>query len=248
MMTESAMQFDVIEFAKSIFRHILANGQTIRWVTQQPVLGGILQELQASGDWAIDVGCGGGTYAMELLAPRFERVVALDCEARFMRLTYARVRRKCLGHVHVVVASAEALPFRHKFANTLLCSEVLEHLTYDDRAVAEFARVLKPGIGLLVVSVPHPPEPFPNPEHVRPGYTEAEIRLLLEQAGFDIEKVKFCMYALTRFVMKIGGRIRLPLPLLFLSQIEHWLVQRGVVFSDPYDIVLAARSISQMEH
>jgi len=246
-MTEPAMQFEVIEFAKSIFRHILANGQTVRWVTQQPILEGVLQELQASGEWAIDVGCGGGTYAVELLAPRFERVVAVDYERWFAQLTYARVCRKHLDHVHVVVASAEALPFRHEFANTLLCSEVLEHLTYDDRAVAEFARVLKPEIGLLVVSVPHPPEPFPNPEHIRPGYTEAEIRLLLEQAGFDIEKVKFCMYALTRFVMRICGRARLPLPLLFLSQIEHWLVQRGVVFSDPYDIVLAARSTSPTE-
>ena len=54
-----------------------------------------------------------------------------------------------------VAAIATALPFRDGAFQSVLCSEVLQHLEDDDRAVAEIARVLKPdGAGVITVPVP----------------------------------------------------------------------------------------------
>jgi SAM-dependent methyltransferase len=138
-----------------------------------------------------------------------------------------------------LVASAEALPFKDGVADLLLCSQVLEHLSQDTLAVSEFARVIKP-TGKLVLSVPHPPEPFPNPEHIREGYTESQIRSLLEASGFSIEERKFCMFTFTRLVLKVCNFLHIPLPLLFLCHIEH-LLSKLIALTNPYCIVVSAR-------
>jgi len=231
--------FTITEFLKRVLRHVLANGQTVRWVTQKPVLA---EMISGSGrvHLAIDIGCGGGTYAIELLAPKADRIIAFDYRWRHAWLTRQRAQRKGLKRVHVLVASAEALPFKCAVADLLLCSEVLEHLSQDALAVSEFARVSKPTSGKLVLSVPYPPEPFPNPEHTREGYTEPDVRLLLETSGFAIEERKFCMFTLTRLVLKAYVFLHIPLPLLFLCYIEH-LLSRLIVLSNPYGMVVGAR-------
>ena len=231
--------FAITEFLKRVLHHILANGQTIRWVTQKPVLAEMISD-SGQVHLAMDIGCGGGTYAIELLAPKANRVIAFDYNWYHAWLTHQRAQRKGLKRVHVLVASAEALPFKGAVADLVLCSEVLEHLSQDALAVREFARVSKPTNGKLVLSVPYPPEPFPNPEHAREGYTEPEIRLLLETSGFVIEERKFCMFTLTRLVLKAYAFLRIPLPLLFLCQLEH-LLSRVIPFSNPYDMVVRAR-------
>lgn len=62
------------------------------------------------------------------------------------------------------------------------CTQVLEHLVEHERAAAELVRVLKPG-GHAIITVPHPPEPYPNDGHVREGYTEAELAALFTVHG-----------------------------------------------------------------
>jgi len=231
--------FTIKEFLKKISRRFLANGQTVRWVTQKPVLA----ELIRGSDQvhlALDIGCGGGTYTIELLAPKARRVIALDSNLYHAWLTRQRARREGLRRVHVLVASAEAMPIKSAIADLLLCSEVLEHLSQDALAISEFARVSKPNNGKLVLSVPYPPEPFPNPEHVREGYTEPEIRSLLETSEFTIEDRKFCMFALTRLVLKSSASLRMPLPLLFLCQMEH-LLSTVISLPNPCDMVVRAR-------
>jgi SAM-dependent methyltransferase len=229
----------ITEFLKGVLHHILANGQTVRWVTQEPILAEMIDD---SGEihLAVDIGCGGGIYAIELLAPKADRIIAFDYNWHHAWLTRERARREGLKRLHVLVASAEALPFKGDVADLLLCSEVLEHLSQDRLAVSEFARVIRPTNGKLVLSVPYPPEPFSNPEHAREGYTEPEIRLLLETSGFVIEERKFCMFTLTRLVLRAYAFLRIPLPLLFFCRIEH-LLSRVIPFSNPYDMVVRAR-------
>jgi SAM-dependent methyltransferase len=50
-------------------------------------------------------------------------------------------------------ATAEALPFADCVFDSVLCTEVLEHLRHPQTAIREMTRVLKPG-GHLIVSVP----------------------------------------------------------------------------------------------
>lgn len=79
----------------------------------------------------------------------------------------------------------------------IICYEVLEHIRDDARIIREFHRILRPG-GVLHLCCPnrlhprHVAEKLDAEEaggHVRAGYTEDDYRLLLEPAGFRIERV-----------------------------------------------------------
>lgn len=76
----------------------------------------------------------------------------------------------------------------------IICSEVLEHITEDARVCQAFWKILKPG-GILHLCCPNAEHPdnvvheldhTESGGHVRPGYTEATFRSLLEPIGFEI--------------------------------------------------------------
>ena len=54
---------------------------------------------------------------------------------------------------HAVVADATALPYPDASFDRIIAAEVLEHIVDDERAIAELARVLRPG-GTIAVTVP----------------------------------------------------------------------------------------------
>lgn len=110
-------------------------------------------------DRVLDLGCGAGRHAFECLR-RGAVVVALDADPLELK-----------GVCGLMAAMAEAgevppggagagvrgdalkLPFPDGVFDKVICAEVLEHLPDDAGAMAELARVLRPG-GLLAVSVP----------------------------------------------------------------------------------------------
>ncbi len=87
-----------------------------------------------------------------------------------------------------VYASGLALPFETASFDSVLCSEVLEHVAEPARLLAEAARVIRPG-GRLLLSVP-----WLWPVHAAPHdyyrYTPYGLRYLLEQNGFEVEKLE----------------------------------------------------------
>jgi hypothetical protein len=102
-----------------------------------------LLRLSGHGATALDVGARGGHNSVRL-AERFDRVVALD----LVRPTIDHPRVSCIE------ANAIAMPFADDSFDTVLCSELLEHLPYPalDRVTRELARVAR---ALLVVGVPY---------------------------------------------------------------------------------------------
>lgn len=94
----------------------------------------------------VDVGCGLGDVIGR--APGHHRRVALE----FSLTTLAAARQR-VADVSFVGGSALMLPLRDKSVDAVICLEVLEHLAEDGAAMAEIARILKPG-GILVASVP----------------------------------------------------------------------------------------------
>jgi ubiquinone/menaquinone biosynthesis C-methylase UbiE len=237
----SASAVRLKDFLKTFFGWLLANGQTIRWATQKPVLAKLIDQVPR-GATAVDVGCGGGTYAIKLLAPRFERVIAADLVWDHAWLTKQRASRKGLRNFHVVVASADQLPFINGIADLVLCCEVLEHVPNDEAALQEFSRISRGESARLVCSVPHPPEPFDNAEHVRDGYEPADLSMKLGNAGFAIEALRFCMFGMSRKVIRWCSIAKVPLPILFLCQLEHLASQIGIPLHNPYDTIALART------
>lgn len=101
-------------------------------------------------------GMGVGAYASHLLADS-PQVVGFDIEPDRVREARLRVP---LSHV----AAAEHLPYPDGTFDLILSHEVLEHVQDDRAALAEMARVLKPG-GRAAIFVPNRWYPFETHGH-----------------------------------------------------------------------------------
>ena len=100
----------------------------------------------------LDVGCSSGHLLADLRAEWPGATLAgVDAEAAGLPSAHAAVPDAALFH-----ASATDLPFAAGAADALVALNLLEHLPDDRAALAEFARVLRPG-GRAVVVVPANP-------------------------------------------------------------------------------------------
>ncbi len=111
--------------------------------------------LAAAGDRAggrvLDDGCGLGLY-LQRLAPQARVACGVEFDA-------ARAVQAGTGGQRVARAAGERLPFAAGSFDLILSHEVLEHVSDDRQAVAEFSRVLRPG-GRAVIFVPNRGYPF----------------------------------------------------------------------------------------
>jgi SAM-dependent methyltransferase len=112
-----------------------------------------------SGDTLLDMGCGGGRHAFAALR-RGARVVAFDADAGELKGVRDMVTAMidegevpAPGAGLAVRGDALALPFADGAFDRIIAAEVLEHIPDDRAAMAELARVLRPG-GRMAVTVP----------------------------------------------------------------------------------------------
>jgi len=111
------------------------------------------------GDRLLDVGAGTGRHSFEGLR-RGADVVALDlsqsdlhtAEATLLAMVDAGESHPA-GRSRTLVADALCLPFPDGSFDAVIASEVLEHISDDERAIGEISRVVKRG-GRVAVSVP----------------------------------------------------------------------------------------------
>ncbi len=134
----------------------------------------------------MDVGCGTGLLA-EHLAERGVRVVALDLRPEGLRRLHASG-----APVWPVQSLATALPVSSDTADVVISLDVLEHVD-DLEAIAEVARVLKPG-GTFVMTVPAMPSLWSARDeeagHLR-RYTRRTLRELVGRAGLELVDLRF---------------------------------------------------------
>ena len=90
-----------------------------------------------------------------------------------------------------IVADAYALPYAEGSVDVTVCSAVLEHLEYPDRAVSEMFRVLKPG-GRAVGITPFLQAFHAYPDHYQ-NFTLIGHRRLFERAGFEVLSAGVCV-------------------------------------------------------
>src|SRR5712691_2786826 len=100
------------------------------------------------GHWqglrVLDLGCGGG-LTTTCLAQRGATVVGVDLSRASLHVASRHVRGR--GHPESVFlcGRAEELPFADASFDVVWCTDVLEHLAGLPAAIAQIARVLKPG-------------------------------------------------------------------------------------------------------
>ena len=107
-------------------------------------------ECLAKDARVLDAGCGSGA-TVEALVPQAE-VYGMDIGKGFVRFcqeTYGKV-----GKSGFVLADVRHIPFCTGIFDSVICSEVIEHIHSRDVAIAEFYRVLRPA-GLLILTTPN---------------------------------------------------------------------------------------------
>jgi SAM-dependent methyltransferase len=102
----------------------------------------------------LDIGCGSGLFDIEL-ALRGAHVVGLDISESALALGRQRITKLGLeSQVTLQLCDASrSVPYSDHSFDYVFSNCVLEHIQYDENAINESSRVLKPG-GLFVATVP----------------------------------------------------------------------------------------------
>ncbi len=111
--------------------------------------------------------------------------------------------KRVQGRGRFLVADGTRLPFVSESLDQVICSEVLEHVEDDQAAIAELARVLRPG-GTAYITVPHRRAYFAADDryvgHFR-RYEVDEMRDKLARAGLDLARTRKVLGPLEKFTM-----------------------------------------------
>jgi ubiquinone/menaquinone biosynthesis C-methylase UbiE len=131
-----------------------------------------------------DLGCGTGQLTA-LLAPHVSRVIAVDASTDMLK--EARARLKGRASVEFRLGHLESLPIEDQQLDVAVMMLVLHHVPDPARALADCARVLKPGGRALVVDMlPHDRVEYQQQMgHVWLGFPERQTRKMLTLAGFS---------------------------------------------------------------
>jgi len=215
-------------------------------------------------DLILDVGCGLGMYANTIAMNIGSKCVGIDLNRENLEKASV-VSNKLNLKSEFKYMYAKNLEFLDEQFDKVLCIEVLEHLSNDNQALDEMARVLKPG-GILVLSttvktMSNEKEQIvfalPKPlEHVRSGYEYESLKAMIEKTGLSVLKVGYWYRWFTKQALKLTyfftGRKQLHLLVLFYPFLTplgvfdklHQKVRREKGFYRGY-IILARKSIKR---
>jgi len=143
----------------------------------------------AGAEWTIgDLGCGTGQLSAAL-APFVARVVAVDASAAMLQA--AKRRLQAFTNIDLRRGELEALPIDDGRLDAATLMLVLHHVPDPAQALAEVARVLKPGGRVIIADMlPHDRDNYRQQMgHVWLGFSNEQIGSLLSESGFERSRV-----------------------------------------------------------
>ena len=140
--------------------------------------------LLETGD-ELDIASGDGVLA-ELLAPHAHRYVCVDSSRRVVAAAAERLRR--FRNVEVREGDMHALPFAAGEFDLVVLMHALTYADKPAQAVAEAARVLRPGGRLLLSSLArHEHQNVVEAYgHTNLGFSEKDLRRFVSRAGLEL--------------------------------------------------------------
>ncbi len=144
----------------------------------------------------LDLGCGAGHASFALASADVGEVVAYDLSDQMLEVVAAEARRRGFARLATRQGPAEKLPFDDASFDLVATRFSAHHWLDMQSAVAEMARVLKPGGTLVVIDVVAPETPLydtvlqtiellRDASHVR-DYRISEWRAMLGAAGLSV--------------------------------------------------------------
>jgi ubiquinone/menaquinone biosynthesis C-methylase UbiE len=147
----------------------------------------------------LDCGCGTGLITRHIRTPL---TIGLD-----INLKKAKIHAP---NAELVMADVEALPLRPNSVDTIVCTEVLEHIPSPEIAIQEIVSVLK-RVGMFIGSVPSKSfiwrfrrlltSTCPASEPFHRNYSTRELTALLKVKELKIIKVFRSCFGLTLFFL-----------------------------------------------
>lgn len=178
------------EAAQAYFRANAAQWDRIRALhAPEEDVTAAMQEALGDGrfECLVDIGTGTG-HVLEVFAPQAESAYGVDLNRDMLAYARAKIDRLGLNHVQLRQADLFNLPFADSSADAVIIHQVLHFLEDPADAVAEAARILKPGGRLLIVDfAPHRLE-FLREQfaHRRLGFGRAQVAAWLEEQGLSL--------------------------------------------------------------
>lgn len=173
--------------AAKYFRENAARWDRIRslYIDEAQVERALLELLPAEGlrDF-VDVGTGTGRI-LELVAPRVERAVGVDLSREMLSIARAHIEKAGLRNASVRHGDMYQLPWPAGSFDAATIHQVLHFADEPAAAIAEVARILRPGGTLVIVDfAPHDLE-YLRVEHAhrRLGFRDAEVQQWCRAAG-----------------------------------------------------------------
>lgn len=160
----------------------------------------------------VDIGAGIAPY-QKLISPHTTEYIITD---------YADTRKSMFAHENGTFVQADAmnLPFENATMDTVLLTQVLEHIIDPKKALVEAWRILHEE-GVLILSVP-----FIYQAHAEPydfwRFSEYGLRNLISDQGFEIAEFHYQGYIGTTLISILNG---------FLWQVSsQYKVLRNTIF------------------
>ncbi len=134
----------------------------------------------------VDIGTGTGRM-IELLAPKASEAIGIDRSSEMLRLARVKLDRAGIADAALRQADMYDLPLADHSADSAILHQVLHYAQAPAAAIAEAARVLRPGGQLLVVDfAAHDREELRSADaHVRLGFTDEAMAGWFRAAGLE---------------------------------------------------------------
>jgi SAM-dependent methyltransferase len=155
------------------------------WAAWARALGDLLPAVDVA-----DIGCGDGAMALE--AARWaRRVIGIDRSDDVLERAKARAERRRVTNVEWKKGDLARLPLRDGAVDIAFLSQSLHHASDPERAVAEAARVLRPGGRIVILDLQRHDQTWVRARfgdrHL--GFSAGDLTALVEGAGFASARV-----------------------------------------------------------
>jgi ubiquinone/menaquinone biosynthesis C-methylase UbiE/DNA-binding transcriptional ArsR family regulator len=132
-----------------------------------------------------DLGAGDGSFSL-LLAQNATKVIAIDSSAKMIEFAREQARRHHVKNVDYRLGDMEELPIDDEAVDLIFFSQSLHHALHPQHAVAEAARILRPGGRIAILDLAK--HRFEEAREMYAdewlGFSEAELESMLQRAGF----------------------------------------------------------------